>query len=61
MANTKKPTEAGADVLTKVRVNFGGSFSFEAEGREAIVLDAYQRALEAFLAVSKVSESKESK
>jgi hypothetical protein len=49
-----KTTEAvaAADVLTKVRVSFGMAFSFEAEGREAIVLDAYQRALDAFLAVT---------
>lgn len=45
----------------KIRVSFGVHFSFEADGREDAVKDAYQRALEALVSVTPKSHSVEHK
>lgn len=52
MSKAKTTTEATPEVLTKIRVSFGASFSFEFEGRESIGMDAYRRALSALIAVT---------
>lgn len=57
MAEQKKPKEVGPEALTKVRVSFGMHFTFEAEGRESVVMQAYQRALEALVDVQPKEKS----
>ena len=52
MADTKKPKEAQPEALTKIRIDIAG-FHFECEGRESIVLDAYERGLGAWLDIEK--------
>jgi hypothetical protein len=58
VAETKQPKTLEPEALTKIRISWGASFSFEAEGRESIVMDAYTRAIEAWVDLIKPEEKK---